>query len=126
MWAPWLLSTSGRRGNDYLSAKRRLAEELIREAEEYFGTFTGASILDTYTPLSMRDWVNSPGGSAYGVLRSSSRMLATALLNRTAVQGLYLAGQNVVAPGIIGTIMGSFSTVKLLLGAKEFHKLIRL
>ncbi len=126
MWAPWLLSTSGRRGNDYLQAKRRLAEELIREAEEHFGTFTGASILDTSTPLTMRDWVNSPGGSAYGVLRSSSRMLATALLNRTAVQGLYLAGQNVVAPGIIGTIMGSFSTVKMILGADEFHKLIRL
>jgi len=126
MWAPWLQSTSGRRDNDYLQAKRRLAEELIREAEEHFGTFAGASILDTSTPLSMRDWVNSPGGSAYGVLRSSSRMLATALLNRTAVQGLYLAGQNVVAPGVIGTIMGSFSTVKLILGAKEFHKLIRL
>jgi hypothetical protein len=31
-----------------------------------------------------------------------------------------------MAPGIIGTIMGSFSTVKLILGADEFKKLIRL
>ena len=91
-----------------------------------FGSFNRAKILDTYTPLTMRDWVNSPGGSAYGVLRSSSQMLATAMLNRTAVKGLYLAGQNVMAPGIIGTIIGSFSTVKLILGLDEFKEKILL
>jgi len=83
-------------------------------------------ILDAYTPLTMRDWVNAPGGSAYGVQRSAGQMLATALLNRTSVKGLYLAGQSVMAPGIIGTIMGSFSTVKLLLGQDEFEKKVRL
>jgi phytoene dehydrogenase-like protein len=126
LWAPWVNTKTGRRGNDYLELKEKHAGELVVEAEELFGSFKGAKILDVYTPLTMRDWVNSPGGSAYGVLRSSGQMLATALLNRTAVKGLYLAGQNVMAPGIIGTIMGSFSTVKLILGADEFKKLIRL
>ncbi len=126
LWAPWENTRSGRRGNDYLEAKERHALQLIREAEELFGSFKGLKILDAYTPLTMRDWVNSPGGSAYGVLRSSRQMLATALLNRTSVKGLYLAGQNVMAPGIIGTIMGSFSTIKLILGADEFRKAIRL
>ena len=114
------------RGNDYLRVKEQHATGLIQEAEERFGSFKGLKILDAYTPLTMRDWVNSPGGSAYGVLRSSSQVLGTALLNRTAVQGLYLAGQNVMAPGIIGTIMGSFSTVKLILGDKEFKEMVRL
>ncbi len=126
LWAPWENTRSGRRGNDYLEAKERHALQLIREAEELFGSFKGLKILDAYTPLTMRDWVNSPGGSAYGVLRSSRQILATALLNRTSVKGLYLAGQNVMAPGIIGTIMGSFSTIKLILGADEFRKAIRL
>jgi phytoene dehydrogenase-like protein len=126
LWAPWVNTKTGRRGNDYLELKEKHAGELVVEAEELFGAFKGAKILDVYTPLTMRDWVNSPGGSAYGVLRSSSQQLATALLNRTAVKGLYLAGQNVMAPGIIGTIFGSFSTVKLILGADEFKKLIRL
>ncbi len=35
------------------------------------------TVLDTYTPLTIRDGANSPGGSAYGVLRSSSQMLGT-------------------------------------------------
>lgn len=41
-------------------------------------------------------------------------------------EGLYLAGQNVMAPEVIGTIMGSFSTVKLILGADEVRRVIRL
>lgn len=126
LWTPWEESRSGRRGTDYLAAKERHARQLIREAEEMFGSFTGAKILDAYTPLTVRDWVNSPGGSAYGVQRSSSQMLATALLNRTPIKGLYLAGQNVLAAGIIGTIMGSFSTVKLILGADAFKKQVQL
>ncbi len=126
LWAPWQNTATGSRGDAYLAAKTQYATNLVAEAAQMFGPLTGAKIVDTSTPLTLRDWVNSPGGSAYGVLRSSSQMLATALLNRTAVQGLYLAGQSVMAPGIIGTIMGSFSTVKLILGSEEFNAQIRL
>ncbi|HIQ36953.1 MAG TPA: NAD(P)/FAD-dependent oxidoreductase [Desulfocapsa sulfexigens] len=126
LWAPWKETQTGRRGNEYREVKNKYAESLLCEAEELFGSFKDMKILDAYTPLTIRDWVHSPDGSAYGVLRSSSQTLATALLNRTAVKGLCLAGQNVLAPGLIGTIMGSFSTVKLILGADEFRKKIRL
>ncbi len=126
LWADWEHTKTGRRGNAYREAKHSHARQLIDEAEALFGSFKGLNILDVYTPLTIRDWVGSPGGSAYGVLRSSSQVLATALLNRTAVKGLYLAGQNVMAPGVIGTIMGSFSTVKLILGADTFRKKILL
>jgi all-trans-retinol 13,14-reductase len=125
LWVPWANTISGRRGQDYVEAKKKHTKKLIVEAERLFGTFKNAKIIDAYTPLTMRDWMNSPGGSAYGVLRSSSQMLATALLNRTTVKGLYLAGQSVLAPGIIGTIMGSFATVKLILGAKEFNARVK-
>ena len=124
LWAPWEDTKTGRRGSAYRDAKNKHALNLLSEAEELFGPMEGMKILDAYTPLTIRDWVHSPDGSAYGVLRSSSQTLSTALLNRTAVQGLYLAGQSVLAPGVIGTIMGSFSTVKLILGAVEFRKRI--
>lgn len=126
LWAPWAGTKTGRRGDDYRQVKLDLARELIREAETIFGPFKELKILDAYTPLTMRDWVNAPGGSAYGVQRCASQMLATALLNRTSVKGLCLAGQSVMAPGIIGTIMGSFSTVRLLLGQEEFAKKVQL
>ncbi len=126
LWTPWTETGTGRRGQEYVTAKMNLAGQLICEAEELLGPFKDLKILDAYTPLTLRDWVNSPGGSAYGVQRSASQMLATALLNRTSVKGLYLAGQSVMAPGIIGTIMGSFSTVQLLLGPEEFTANIQL
>jgi len=124
LWIPWANTITGKRGSAYRRAKKELAEDLLEEAEELFGQLHGLQLLDAYTPLTIRDWVNSPGGSAYGVQRSSSQILGTALLNRTAVKGLYLAGQNVMAPGIIGTILGSFSTLKLILGTEDFKQQI--
>ncbi len=126
VWQPWKESKSGRRGKEYNALKTEHANQLLEEASGVLGDFHGLDILDIATPLTIRDWVNSPNGSAYGVLRSSSQILATAMLNRTAVKGLYLAGQNVMAPGVIGTIMGSFSTVKLILGTEDFKKSVRL
>jgi phytoene dehydrogenase-like protein len=126
LWRPWEDTVSGRRGDAYLKLKEREARGLIREAEAFFGPLKGLKVLDAYTPLTVRDWVNSPDGSAYGVLRSASQSLAAALLNRTSVKGLYLAGQSVVAPGIIGTIMGSFATAKLVIGADAFRKQIHI
>lgn len=124
LWSSWKESQTANRGPGYRDAKKRYAMKLVSGAEELFGSFKDLKLLDTYTPLTIRDWVGSPEGSAYGVLRSSSQTLATAILNRTAVKGLHLSGQNVLAPGVIGTIMGSFSTVKLIIGPDEFKKSI--
>ena len=90
------------------------------------GPFHGLQILDIFTPLTIRDWVNSPEGSAYGVMRSSDQMLSAALLNRTSLRGLFLAGQSVLAPGILGTILGSFTTVKFIVGSERFRREVRI
>ncbi|MDJ0622220.1 MAG: NAD(P)/FAD-dependent oxidoreductase [Desulfocapsaceae bacterium] len=124
LWQPWQDTISGQRGRAYVDLKEKRATDLIAEANTLLGDLGNIEIVDIYTPLTMRDWVNSPGGSAYGVLRSASQIMATALLSRTAVRGLYLSGQSVLAPGMIGTIMGSFNTVKHILGVEEFRALV--
>lgn len=126
LWKRWENTVSGHRGDDYLDIKRKKALKLITEAEEIFGAFHKVNLIDIYTPLTIRDWANSPNGSAYGVLRSSQQLLSAELVNRTNVKGLFLAGQNAKAPGIIGAIIGSFSTVKLIIGPDEFEKRISL
>lgn len=125
-WQGWQQTSSGKRGAAYKAEKESLAMELLDQATAHFGNLDDASHLDSFSPLSVRDWVSSPGGSAYGVLRSSSQQLATAMLSRTAVQGLHLAGQSVLAPGVIGTIMGSFATVKQLIGGERFAQEVKL
>jgi phytoene dehydrogenase-like protein len=126
LWRQWEGTRSGHRSSDYVETKEKEARRLINEAKEIFGPLQDIELLDVYTPLTIRDWVNSPGGSAYGVLRSSKQLLSAALLNRTSVKGLFLAGQSVLAPGIIGTIIGSLSTVKSIIGSEQFRKTISL
>jgi all-trans-retinol 13,14-reductase len=125
-WLPWHQTNSGHRGADYAAAKMALARELIQQIEPIIGSLEGHKIIDTYTPLTIRDWVNSPNGSAYGVMRSTAQMLSASLLNRTKVKGLYLTGQSVMAPGILGGILGSLVTAKFIVGPERFEREIRL
>ncbi len=126
LWQAWQQTRSGRRGPDYLKKKRDLARSLIGRTEKILGPFHGLQILDIFTPLTIRDWVNSPEGSAYGVMRSNEQMLSAALLNRTSLRGFFLAGQSVLAPGILGTILGSLSTIKFIVGSERFQREVRI
>lgn len=126
LWRPWRNTLSGHRGDDYVQAKLSMAHNLITSVEPITGPFNGLEILDAYTPLTIRDWVNSPNGSAYGVMRSCNQLLSAAFLNRTALKGLYLAGQSVMAPGVLGTILGSLATVKFIVGPERFNREVRL
>jgi all-trans-retinol 13,14-reductase len=126
LWSRWQDTVSGRRGEDYLQAKTDFAMEQIDRAGRIMGPFSGIRLLDVFTPLSIRDWVGSPGGSAYGVMRSERQMLSAALLNRTSLSGLFLAGQNVLAPGLLGTVIGSLVTVQLIIGSERFRREVRI
>jgi all-trans-retinol 13,14-reductase len=121
-WQEWENTFTGKRGDSYIEKKKNLAEDLISKAGDIFGSLNGYKMLDTYSPLTIRDWVNSPNGSAYGVMRSGRQLLKTASLNRTSVKGLYLAGQSVLAPGILGTSLGSLLTAKDIIGSELYKK----
>lgn len=121
-WLPWENTRTGRRGRNYVEAKRRKANDLVREAEKIFGPLKGARLIDAYTHLTLRDEVHTPGGSAYGVLRSTGQLTRAAMLNRTSIAGLHLAGQSVLAPGIFGTTLGSFHTIRHIVGPDRFSR----
>jgi all-trans-retinol 13,14-reductase len=121
-WRSWENTRTGNRGRDYLEAKEKKAGELMGEASKIAGPFKDARFIDAYTHLTLRDWVNTPGGSTYGVLRSTRQLTSAAMLNRTSVQGLYLAGQSTLAPGIFGTTLGSFHTVRHIIGSDRFGR----
>ena len=59
-------------------------------------------------------------------MRSTEQLLSAALLNRTSLQGLFLAGQSVMAPGILGTIIGSLATVQFIIGPERFRREVRI
>ncbi len=82
----------------------RLTNRLSRCAHDVVGDFEA---LDMATPFTFRERLSSPEGGLYGI---KHRMMDMPLLPRTAVKGLYLSGQAVVAPGVLGALCASFLT----------------
>lgn len=127
-WSPWENTMTGRRGAAYEEKKQVMARDLLKKAAEIFGPLKNPQILDVFTPLTLRDYVNCPEGSCYGVLRSARQLLKIASLNNLPIGGLCLAGQNAMAPGVLGSILGSFNAVRQLIGdgrfAAEFRPLL--
>ena len=121
-WSKWENTISGKRGKAYEEKKLGIARDLLQKAGDIFGNFKDYKILDVFTPLTLRDYVNCPEGSCYGVMRSSSQLLKIASLNNIPLSGLYLAGQNVVAPGVLGSLLGSFNAVSRIIGVKRFSE----
>ena len=120
-WSPWEKTKSGGRGKGYLEAKAKKAEQLLKKALTIIGPLEGVDLLDAYTPLTLRDWVNTPGGSAYGICRSTKQLLKVATLSRPSIRGLFFAGQNVLLPGIVGSVFASFHSVKQIIGPRPIY-----
>jgi phytoene dehydrogenase-like protein len=123
-WESWSDTRTGCRGGAYEDRKTRLARQMLEEARPVFGDLDDARILDVYTPLTLRDYVNAPEGSCYGIMRSSRQLLRTITLNHVPVGGLFLAGQNALAPGVMGCMLGSFNVARQILGADQFAEII--
>ena len=119
-WSNWENTISGMRGKDYEEKKISLGQDLLQKAKEVLGPLKNPQILDVFTPLTLRDYVNCPEGSCYGVLRSSGQLLKIASLSRIPIPGLFLAGQNAMAPGVLGTILGSFNAARQITGDIRF------
>lgn len=58
------------------------------------------------TPLATAAFTGHDKGGFYGIETTPRRLLSDALNARTPVPGLFLSGQDVVAPGIAGALMG--------------------
>jgi len=58
------------------------------------------------TPLATVSFTGHEKGGFYGVETTPRRLLSDALNARTPVPGLFLAGQDVMTPGIAGALMG--------------------
>ncbi len=125
-WSRWENTTTGKRGHEYDDKKTNIAKSLLKKAEEIFGDLKDGQILDIFTPLTIRDYVNAPEGACYGAMRSSRQLLKVASLNNLPVAGLCLAGQNAIAPGVMGCLLGSFSAAKQIVGAERFVQGIKL
>ena len=67
--------------------------------------------LDGASPLTLRDYMHTPSGSLYGCQHSLSQFNPQPA---TRLPGVWLAGQSVVAPGILGAMVSAFLACGLM------------
>ena len=58
------------------------------------------------TPLTTLSFTGAQQGGVYGLEVSPRRFLSESLRAQTPIPGLFLAGQDVVTPGVTGAMMG--------------------
>lgn len=122
-YAAWADSSLKRRPaayNDFKARKtERIVERVTRLVPELKGHFQP---LESSTPLTFRDYLNSPDGSAYGVKQLMGQFN---LLDRLPLKNLRAAGQSSVLPGVMGAMVSSFIVCRTMGDAEKFDSLVR-
>ena len=73
---------------------------------------------ESSTPLTNRDYTNSPNGSIYGIKHSMDQMKAP-IRARTKLNNFFYTGQSLIFPGIVGVTITSFVTCSDILGQQH-------
>lgn len=116
----WSDSYTGKRPDDYYVFKEEVAQRLIRHIEVSCPELEGKlDVINLSTPLTLRDFTNSPFGSLYGVKHRVGQLNPMPL---TKLEGLYLAGQASVAPGVLGAVISGFVVCGNILGHDKIRK----
>ncbi|RRD45030.1 FAD-dependent oxidoreductase [Buchananella hordeovulneris] len=116
-FARWADRPPHNRGADYEEFKHRLAAGLIALAETALpGLRELIDYVDVSTPLTFEHYTAQPGGACYGLPGTPQRVAAGPIGPRTPVPGLFLTGQDVVASGIAGALMGGVAAASQVLG----------
>jgi len=108
------------RGEEYEKFKVEKTERLLNAAEKIFpGLRSQVRSVHTSTPLSYRDYINTPEGSMYGVIKDFNHPLTTFISPKTKLSNLYFTGQNMSTHGILGVTISAFNTCSEFIGKNE-------
>lgn len=122
-YEPWRASVSGQRPAAYYDLKQRHAAALLERIGSGCPELKGnLEIVESASPLTMRDWAASPRGSLYGLRHTAEDF---PLLPMTRIDGLLLAGQSVLLPGVLGATVSAMVACSLMLGLEELRKELR-
>ena len=119
----WKDSRVGDRPAGYVEYKQervgRIRDRILAAYPEYRSSYR---VIDAASPLTFRDYLNSPDGAAYGVKQKVGQFN---LLGRLPLRGMYAAGQSSLLPGVVGAMMSSFIVGRKVLGEECYGSLLK-
>jgi len=120
--ARWADSTLRKRPQEYADWKAKKTERMCERIYTALPELRGhLRILDSASPLTFRDYLNSPEGSAYGIKQKVGQFN---LIGRLPWRNMFAAGQSALLPGIVGAMISSFVVVRSLLGRSDLNTFI--
>lgn len=117
--AEWADTKVEKRGDSYREFKRMKAEKMFEVLERDFpGIRSKTDAWYTSTPLTYRDYIGSPTGSFYGMMKDYRDPLRSMVMPRTSIPNLLLTGQNINVHGVVGVTICSVLTCSELTGTQ--------
>ncbi len=119
----WKDSRVGERPAAYVEYKQerveRIRDRIVAAYPEYRSSYR---VVDAASPLTFRDYLNSPDGAAYGIKQKVGQFN---VLGSLPLRGMYAAGQSSLLPGVVGAMMSSFIVGRKILGDERYASLLK-
>jgi all-trans-retinol 13,14-reductase len=116
----WQASSFGKRPEEYRRYKEQALGRMQRQIERAYPDLAGnISYIEGSTPLTMRDFCSAPLGGLYGVKHMVGQYNPHPI---TRIPGLFLAGQAIVSPGVMGAVLSGLLTCGTVLGHDIMRK----
>ncbi len=120
---PWQGSVRGHRPKAYLEQKASLLRLMEQRIISAFPEITvRPRMVAGATPLTLGDYARNPRCGIYGVRHEANTV---ELLPLTRMKGLVLAGQSVLLPGLVGSMISAFVACDILHGGNSLHEELR-
>lgn len=105
------------RSKSYTEYKESQTSSIIDNLLAFYPEIDGKfKVVSSASPLTYESYTGTSGGSAYGLKQSINQIK---LGTRTSVAGLYLAGQSILMPGLMGASISGVISVANILGMDE-------
>ena len=74
------------------------------------------------TPYTFERYTGTPGGSMYGIKQSVNQIKLNSV---TQIKGLYLAGQSILMPGVMGGAVSGLLGVSNIVGIEDVWREVK-
>jgi len=109
-FSKWKNTLTGNRGEDYIEYKNKFAVNILNYVFTFFPILKNAiSSFIVSTPLTIQDYYGNPNGAVYG-------QHGLFLPIKTKLDNLYMTGQAIQYPGLVGITLTSIITAETILG----------
>lgn len=107
------------RSETYEEFKVQKVLKVFKTIKRKFPDFEQAvQSIHTTSPLTFRDYLNTPMGSIYGISKNAQKPLNSIISAKTPMPEFYLTGQNLNLHGVLGVSLSSIVTCSEILGRK--------